>query len=1128
MISREILKKFRKCVSIPPELLPPLKGVVYLSGLPGTSRAVFLASYLEKVHVPVIYVVKSNRDLQELLGDLSYFVENDRVFQFPSNETLPYDFSAPLREYVSERVVTLSALVEGKRGIYIVPVRGFIDLFIEKEVFKSGILKIRKGEEYGYDSLIKSLIRIGYERVDRVEEQGTFSVRGDIIDVFSPGREFALRFEFFDNTVESIRDFSHITQKSKDELDEVRILPAVESFESSEDFKILERGNCETLSASKSGDYREDKSKSLRYASFFTKTPDNFLGYVPSEAVFIFDSYELCERQAKFFLAEAVRQYSELVKNNEVPPPEMVVADFDNFKQSIKGWISIETLPPSGNTHIRFNISEKKGYNGNIEKFKKDIENFLRNGYTVIVGAGYDGQTNRLREILNNFINRYDNLYVVTFDIKEGFISDEMKLAVILDREIFNRKRRYKKKFLEVQSQPLGTTLDVKDGDYIVHVEHGIGIYRGVHKLKTGEVEKDFIKIEYRDGDEIFVPVDQINLLQKYIGHEGRTPRIDKIGTDTWKKIKEHVKKSVKKLAKELLELYAIRATLKGHAFSKDTPWQHEFESGFRFEETPDQLRTIEEIKRDMESPKPMDRLVCGDVGFGKTEVAIRAAFKAVMDGKQVAVLVPTTVLAEQHLNTFRERFSLYPINVEMLSRFKSPKEQKIIIQNLANGLIDVVIGTHRLLQKDVKFKDLGLVIIDEEQRFGVEHKEHFKKLRKQVDVITMTATPIPRTLYMSMTKIRDMSIIETPPHDRVPIETYVMEENEEVIVQAIRREVDRGGQVYYVHNRIKTIHEKAEQLRKLLPDVSIEVAHGRMDEKELEEVMQAFYNMEFQVLVSTTIIESGLDIPNVNTIIIERADRFGLSQLYQLRGRVGRSRRKAYAYLLYPKGKEMNENAERRLAVINDYTHLGAGFSIAMKDLEIRGAGNILGREQHGDMLAVGFEMYVKLLDEAIRELKEGPEYEREIEPHIDLEYRGYIPESYIESERLRIEMYKRMAQLRNHDELLDLKEEMRDRFGPLPPEVYELFNILKLKLLCKDVGVKAIHSRDGYLQLTFEKSKVDIISLIQKIAKDRKLFRISPEDYNNLIINRSFNDNVEMYDFLRELFDYEETRRI
>ncbi|RLE09992.1 transcription-repair coupling factor, partial [Candidatus Aerophobetes bacterium] len=493
-----------------------------------------------------------------------------------------------------------------------------------------------------------------------------------------------------------------------------------------------------------------------------------------------------------------------------------------------------------------------------------------------------------------------------------------------------------------------------------------------------------------------------------------------------------------------------------------------------------------------------------------------------------VAVLVPTTVLAEQHLNTFRERFSLYPINVEMLSRFKSPKEQKIIIQNLANGLIDVVIGTHRLLQKDVKFKDLGLVIIDEEQRFGVEHKEHFKKLRKQVDVITMTATPIPRTLYMSMTKIRDMSIIETPPHDRVPIETYVMEENEEVIVQAIRREVDRGGQVYYVHNRIKTIHEKAEQLRKLLPDVSIEVAHGRMDEKELEEVMQAFYNMEFQVLVSTTIIESGLDIPNVNTIIIERADRFGLSQLYQLRGRVGRSRRKAYAYLLYPKGKEMNENAERRLAVINDYTHLGAGFSIAMKDLEIRGAGNILGREQHGDMLAVGFEMYVKLLDEAIRELKEGPEYEREIEPHIDLEYRGYIPESYIESERLRIEMYKRMAQLRNHDELLDLKEEMRDRFGPLPPEVYELFNILKLKLLCRDVGVKAIHSRNGYLQLTFEKSRVDIISLIQKIAKDRKLFRISPEDYNNLIINRSFNDNVEMYDFLRELFDYEETRRI
>jgi transcription-repair coupling factor (superfamily II helicase) len=774
---------------------------------------------------------------------------------------------------------------------------------------------------------------------------------------------------------------------------------------------------------------------------------------------------------------------------------------------------------------LHFDFAGKKGYSGQIGRFREDIAELLAEGYTVIVGAAYEGQTNRLRELLKDLQSSYARLSVATLDLTEGFSSKKMKLAVVLDREIFNRKKRYKRLFLDQKSKPIEGILDIAEGDYIVHIEHGIGVFRGIEKLTTGGVEKDFIKIDYRDGDEIFIPVDQINLLQKYIGQEGRIPRVDKLGTDTWKKVKEHVKRSVRSLAKELLGIYSARASLQGTAYPKDTEWQHEFESGFRYEETPDQLKAVDEIKADMEGSTPMDRLVCGDVGFGKTEVAIRAAFKAVMGGKQVAVLVPTTILAEQHLNTFKDRFALYPVTVEMLSRFKTPKEQKIIVNNLKNGVIDVVIGTHRLIQKDVQFKDLGLVIIDEEQRFGVEHKEKLKALRTLVDVITLTATPIPRTLYMAMTRIRDMSVIETPPRDRIPIETYVMDHSEEEIVKAIRREVERGGQVYYVHNRVRTIEEKSAHLRLLMPDVTFETAHGQMDEDQLEDIMQAFFNQEFQVLVTTTIIESGLDIPNVNTIVIERADRFGLSQLYQLRGRVGRSKRKAYAYLMYPSESVLTEQARKRLQVIGDHTELGSGFSIAMKDLEIRGAGNLLGREQHGDMLAVGFEMYVKLLDEAIRDIKEGRSEEIEIDPVLDVKYRGYIPTSYIDAERLRIEVYKRLASLKSEEELKDLREELGDRYGALPSELDELFRVVEIKVLCRNVGIKLLREKESELLLTFEKSKVDIIRLIQKVNRNKRLLSISPKDYNTLTVYRGFHDNAEKLSFLKDLFDYEES---
>jgi len=1094
------------------------------SGLKGSSKALFVSSLYQRTKRSIILITRSNKDSSDFYGDLSIFLGEQNIFLFPSRETLPYDDSEPYKDIVMKRIIALNALISERSGVFVLPVRTFTDFFMPREIFRENTLHLEKGKEIAYSELQETLLRLGYEREDRVSYHGSYSIRGDILDVYTFGSEHPHRVEFFGDITESIREFSPITQRSIRELDSITVLPACEFVITpriEEDIKrranpqneelvrtILEQGSFPGI----------ENCFSMIYDQ-----PSTLIDYADDTCIYIFDSLTECRKQADFIKAETERLYTEKARSIYLPPPDTVACDFEHLLNHLEYYADISILTDHVQSDFDFDISEKRGYRGQIRQFKNDIEDLLSVGYTVIVGASFEGQTNRLRELLKDLLSIYDHLFVITLDIHEGFFSRKMKLAVILDREIFSRKKRYSQKFLEVKSKPIEGILDIRSGEYIVHVEHGIGIYRGIEKLKPQGAEKDFIKIEYRDGDEIFIPIDQINLLQKYIGQEGRIPRIDKLGSETWKKIKEHVRRSVRNLAKELVELYSLRSSLQGFAFSKDTEWQYEFESGFRYEETPDQLQTIDELKRDMENPKPMDRLICGDVGFGKTEVAIRAAFKAVMDGKQVAVLVPTTILAEQHLNTFEDRFSLYPVNIEMLSRFKIPKEQRKIVQNLKDGLIDVVIGTHRLIQKDIQFKDLGLVIIDEEQRFGVEHKEKLKQLRKLVDVITMTATPIPRTLYMAMTKIRDMSIIETPPRDRVPIETYVLEQNDEIIIKAIRREIERGGQVYYVHNRVMTIEEKTQHLRELIPDVSFEIAHGQMDEQQLEQIMQDFYDTQFDVLVTTTIIESGLDIPNVNTIIIERADRFGLSQLYQLRGRVGRSKRKAYAYLMYTSEKLISEQAEKRLAVINDHTELGSGFYIALKDLEIRGAGNLLGREQHGDMLAVGFEMYVKLLDEAIRELKGGEDTEVGFDPVLDVRYKGFIPKSYIESERLRIEIYKRLVAVRNRDELDELKEELKDRFGRMPEELNELFNVVKLRILCRDVGIRILREKENELQLIFEKSKVDILRLISKINKNKRIFNISPRDYNTLHVYKVFQDNIEKYEFLKDLFDYE-----
>ncbi|MFW6139345.1 MAG: transcription-repair coupling factor [Spirochaetota bacterium] len=1097
---------------------------IEFTGLHGSGKSIFIVSLFKNADKGIVVITRNNRDAHNLYTDLQVFLENKYLYHFPSSETLPYNEGRQDIENIYRRLVGLNALVQKKTGVFVVPVRAVMDFYLPRDIFVKNLLKIKTGDSVSLVEMGRKLSLLGYERADRVSSPGMFSVRGDILDVFVPGSEHPCRVEFFDDAVESLRTFSVMTQRSVGEKQELEVIPASEIILSPEADEYLREAkhdqNREVIENIRSGDCQQGTSD---YVSLMYAKPSTFNDYAGNGYIYLIDSLGNCRRQADFYQKETVRLYSEKRYKQFVLPPEQVITDFNSQLNSLYPRANISSFPEWDCERVDFGLKDKKGYRGQIKTFKKDLERLLEDGYTVIVGASYEGQTNRVRELLKDQTQRFDNLVVATLDLHEGFVAPGMKVAVILDREIFNRKKRHRTKFLKTPSKPIGELLDIKEGDYIVHVDHGIGIYRGIERLNTGGTEKDFFKIEYRDGDEIFVPVDQINLLQKYIGQEGRTPRIDKIGSATWKKVKAHVKKSVKNLAKELLELYSVRANMKGRSFSRDTEWQFEFESSFRYEETPDQVRAVQEIKDDMEAEKPMDRLVCGDVGFGKTEVAIRACFKAVMNGAQVAMLVPTTVLAEQHLNTFRDRFSQYPINVEMLSRFKTPAEQKTIINNLKAGSIDVVVGTHRLIQDDVQFKNLGMVIIDEEQRFGVEHKEKLKQLRKMVDVITLTATPIPRTLYMAMTKLRDMSVIETPPRERIPIETYVTGYNEDIIAKAICKEVQRGGQVYYVHNRVKTIDRRADQLRRIMPDVTFEVAHGQMEENQLEDIMKAFYDMEFQVLVTTTIIESGLDIPNVNTIIIERADKFGLAQLYQLRGRVGRSRRKAYAYLLYPTDKMLTEQAQKRLSVINEHTELGAGFSIALKDLEIRGAGNILGREQHGEMLAVGYEMYVKLLDEAIAELK-NEHVEKKIDPVIDVKYSGYIPKQYIPSEKLRIEFYKKLAGVRKKGELEEIREELADRFGPLPVEMHELLTVVELKNICRDVGIKQLKEMENELQLIFEKSRVDIITLIKKINQNRRIFQISPSDYSTLHVYKIFQGNRQKLEFLKELFDYNE----
>lgn len=1082
---------------------------ILLYGLSGGQKSYVLAGMLQEKGKRALVITEDNRQMDLLIRDLENLLPDAQILPFPIFEVLPYDVLAVSREATEKRLQALTKLVSGEEVIVVTSVKALQLKLIPPQFFAQENILLRVGESIDIAELTKKLVELGYERLPMVENKGQFSIRGGIIDIFSVASEKPFRIEFFDVEIDSIREFDAMTQRSIGNVPEVLIPPAREIFATGERFiegkkklaAAFEKQLAKVAGAAKLtenltkkmekaiGEMEENNFTNLeQYLPFFYDELSILPEYLGGEGLIILDEPQRLRERMNEASGEVNQIFGELLLEGKALQGQLnLYGSFsDILKASLKyPVLGVSLLPkklPEWNPQAVYSFSLRSNlvFHGQMDIFAGELQEWLKRRYTVLLVAQTKSRFDKLAGVLTErgipYRTDFTEQGVVLLQgaLQNGFEFPQLHLAVITDEEIFGRAQHQRRKAKKIKdAAPLKVFTDLKEGDYVVHINHGIGKYMGIETLDAGGVNRDYLLIRYAGEDKLYVPVEQVGLIQKYVGEEGKLPKVNRLGGGEWSKVRHRVKASVEDLAKELLSLYAKRAQAPGFAFSPDTPWQREFEDYFPYEETPDQLQAIAEIKRDMEAPKVMDRLLCGDVGYGKTEVAIRAAFKAVMNGKQVAVLVPTTILAQQHFNTFQERCANFPIKIEVLSRFRSPSEQKKILQDMKLGQVDIVIGTHRLLQKDVKFKDLGLLIVDEEQRFGVAHKEKLKKLKTSVDVLTLTATPIPRTLHMAMVGVRDMSVIETPPENRYPVQTFVMEHNYELIRDVIRRELNREGQVYYVHNRVHDIEKVAAALGAIVPEARIAVGHGQMKEEELENVMLGFMLGEYDVLVCTTIIETGLDIPNVNTIIIDHADKMGLSQLYQLRGRVGRSNRMAFAYLTYEKDKVLSEVAEKRLHAIREFTEFGSGFKIALRDLEIRGAGNILGPEQHGHIVSVGFEMYCRMLEDAIKEMR-GERVVEIPEPQMELDIDAYIPDTYVTDPNQKIALYKRIALIEDLDSLREMEDEIMDRYGDLPEVVMNLLGVMGLKILARTLMVSIIRKKGNVCQIQYHREKV------------------------------------------------------
>lgn len=1098
------------------ELAMEKMGIVNISGL-SEDRIAHLSSLISySSNRQCLIVTSSMTRAKKLFEDISFFTDK-KVYLIPEEEQVFFKYDAKSHNYLEQRLTAIINMIKDKNCIIITSVYGALKKMIPPSVFYQSTFQLKVGSDIEMDQIKRKLSLLGYERSNIVESKGQYSIRGGIIDIFPIDSDNPYRIELFDTEVDSIRLFDSVTQRSIKNTSELFIYPAQQLIHDEAIFKEASKKIKHAYDRQSKRLEGEAKKRLLgrkdqiiefietgtnlqileNYIHYFYDQTAILSDYLNEDGIVIIDDPDRLNERMENFSKEFREDFQVIIEKGEAVPDDYAIAFQSNdLKQMVEDRLVflftpfVKSIRGMDELKASISISSKPttNYSGRMDFFGEEIERYYKQKYRIILVCS----TPERAQNINNFLSRKglnsiiyresskrtpaEQIIIIEGNLSTGFEYLEDKVVVISDSDIFSNTKLKRTKTERKDAKPIKTFTDIKQGDYVVHENHGIGKFLGIEQLEIQNTKKDYLKIKYAGEDMLYVPVDQMDMVQKYIGADGTAPKINKLSSSEWKKTKAKVKEAINDMAKELLELNALRQMSRGYAFSKDTPWQIQFEDMFPYEETPDQLRCSEEIKKDMEKEIPMDRLLCGDVGYGKTEVAARAVFKSVADGKQAAVLVPTTILANQHYNTFKERFEAFPFTVEMLSRFRTDKQLENSIKKIKEGNIDVVIGTHRLLSKDVQFKDLGILIIDEEQRFGVQHKEAIKQLRKNVDVLALSATPIPRTLHMSLVGLRDMSIIEDPPEERYPVQTYVIEFDEEMIREAILREIERDGQVFFLYNRVKGIKKMAARIQELIPEASVTVAHGQMDEKELENKMLDFMDKKYNVLVCTTIIESGIDIPNVNTIIISDADKFGLSQLYQLRGRVGRSNRIAYAYLSYQKDKVLTEPAEKRLKAIKEFTEFGSGFRIAMRDLEIRGAGNLLGTEQHGHMMMIGYELYCKLLEETVKELNGEISDEYEKDSSIEIEINAYIPGSFISDELIKVEAYKKIAAVKSKEDSEEVADELIDRFGDIPKEVNNLILISYIKSICDRLGIAKISENKDKIVFEFhEKNCLD-----------------------------------------------------
>ena len=1129
-------------------------------GVSESGRVYIMDNIFENINKSMVIVLQSDMEAKNVYEDLLLYT-ND-VYYFPAKEMVFYNIDAISGDLRWARLKVINEILKKKKKIIVTSIDAFSARYTPHKLFATYTMKFKENDEINLEEVSKKLIQSGYERVEMVEGKGQFALRGGILDVFPTCSAYPYRVELFGDEIDSIRTFNTESQRSIDKVKKIEIFPAKEIIitdetitlgrdKLKEDFEAISKSDTDPDRVEKLRNILNKNLESLEETSTF-ETIDSYLPYFCKETeslfdylkdyFFIVDDVQRCEGKLDSIYLEFEENFTAFSQRGDIFPKqgELLIGKeevIESFKD--KKVIFLEGLVKKNswfNPYSTVNISQVtlNNYQGQLDLLIDEILNKKTQGYKILILSGTRARGERLvgtlrdRGIESSYTDTVENIQygevVISFGNQlHGFEYPEYKLCVISDKEVFGEAKRKLKKTKSKKKgiAKIKSFAELKPGDYVVHANHGIGVYKGIKQIEVAGHKRDYLDIVYDKGDKLYVPVDQLDLIQKYVGSEGKSPKINKLGSAEWQKAKAKVRKSINEIAEDLVKLYAMRTTVKGHKFSKDTEWQKQFEDEFPYDETPDQLSSLEEIKADMESDKPMDRLLCGDVGYGKTEVALRAAFKAVMDGKQVAFLVPTTILAEQHYKNMKNRFSDFPIKIDMVSRFRTAKEQKETLQKVKEGNVDILIGTHRLVSKDIQFKDLGLLVVDEEQRFGVKQKEKIKNIKKNVDVLTLSATPIPRTLHMSLSGVRDISVIETPPEERYPVQTYVVEQNDQLIRDAILREIGRGGQVYFVYNRVENIDVIAKYVQNLVPESKVGIIHGQMAERQLEQEMFNFMDQTYNVLVCTTIIETGMDIQNVNTIIVYDADKMGLSQLYQLRGRVGRSNRIAYAYLLYTKDKVLTEVAEKRLKALKDFTELGSGFKIAMRDLEIRGAGTMMGSSQNGHMAAIGYDLYCRMLEDTVKLIK-GEINKEPVETTVDIKVDAFISEDYIEDEIQKIEVYKKIAAIDSIDEYEDIKEELEDRYSKIPQPVRNLMDIAYIKSQAKSLFIEEIKETPKEIVFRFAEGESDY----------KKIYKVLIEKYKNIVVLKfglnpyfSFRSKdikqENKLEFLKEVFD-------